>query len=516
MRKTPLFILILSFLAFSLTGIAYSWQGRMGGMGDPYGLIMDESDFLIHPSKIADGKGINFYGNYRFDWRGVPDWNYTLDMFNPTTGALSFSLPFRTSGHEWEHDVLLGTAMPLGPGRMGLFLQYVTKIGDYDGKENEYNPSAGGYFYHRYSLDSDLDTFAIRLLYGLPMGDFKLGGEVQLSYRNEENEIFFNQDLGGGSRNFFINPPFGAFIGYANQNLFPLMFPYDSKYWEALLKGSLKVSIGPIKTVFTVRGGYIFKGDNRLDYKSTSENIKMDGEVKGWRVRGDLWLRYPLSNDLSLPFLVKMEYQKKTRDGDGPGFGGLMGNTFDYKNREKILQMEAGGGVDKEIAKGMRIGAGIYYGYFKNKNDFSLTQSTVGFWGTLDQENYPDHTEHRVILRLSGEKEISPMVALRIGMNFFYGWVKEDFKINFISSAFNYNDKISLDGNRCGIGASMGATVKLERFSFEPFLGGSYQKLNLNGDGFSTWPFWGVPVSGYEMDKLKKEWSIGGGLSIRF
>ena len=67
MKKTLFLFMILSFLVFSLAGIAYSWQGRMAGMGDPYGLIMDESDFLIHPAGIAKGKGINFYGNYRFN-----------------------------------------------------------------------------------------------------------------------------------------------------------------------------------------------------------------------------------------------------------------------------------------------------------------------------------------------------------------------------------------------------------------------------------------------------------------
>lgn len=53
--------------------------------------------------------------------------------------------------------------------------------------------------------------------------------------------------------------------------------------------------------------------------------------------------------------------------------------------------------------------------------------------------------------------------------------------------------------------------MKFERFSIEPFVGGGYQKLKLNGDGFET----STPCF-IETDKLKKEWFVGGGLSIKF
>jgi hypothetical protein len=58
----------------------------------------------------------------------------------------------------------------------------------------------------------------------------------------------------------------------------------------------------------------------------------------------------------------------------------------------------------------------------------------------------------------------------------------------------------------------MGGTVKLDRFSLEPFIAGGYQKLNLEGDGFET-----VYIPGIlEGDMVRKEWSVGGGLSIKF
>jgi hypothetical protein len=510
MIKKSLLILILSFLVLSLAGVSHGWEGRMAGMGDPYGLIMDESDFLIHPAGIANGKGINFYGNYRFGYYDVTDWDYKLTLFNPSTGAFINNYSYKTSGDKQKHDGLLGAAFPLGPGRMGLFFEYAGKRGDYDGREVE---TSGSTTFNRYNLRSDLDDFSARLLYGLPMGRFKVGGEIQLAYRHEERKTSFITDF-FGDPSFLKNYPTGGAI--PQLNFFPFMFPYDSKYYEGLLKGSFEGAMGPAKITFTLRGGFIFGSDNKYEFMLIAPGISgssnMEGDVKGWKAGGDLWLRYPLAKDLSLPFLVKIDYQKKTREGDGPGFDIFSGINFDYKNREKIFQVEVGGGIDKELVKGTRIAAGIYYDYLQYENDFLLIASTSGFFEVYDHTNYPDHTEHQVILRLSGEKEFSPSVAMRMGLSFFYGWVKEDLKFIYNNSGpFSYTDKISLDGTHWGIGASLGGTVKFQQFSFEPFIGGGYQKLNLNGDGFDS----GTPAL-LEMDKTRKEWLIGGGLSIKF
>ena len=62
MEKRVWSVLTAFLFVFSLAGAAHSWQGRMESMGNPFGLVMDESDFLIHPAGIADGKEINFYG----------------------------------------------------------------------------------------------------------------------------------------------------------------------------------------------------------------------------------------------------------------------------------------------------------------------------------------------------------------------------------------------------------------------------------------------------------------------
>jgi hypothetical protein len=115
---------------------------------------------------------------------------------------------------------------------------------------------------------------------------------------------------------------------------------------------------------------------------------------------------------------------------------------------------------------------------------------------------------------LSGEREFSSSVTLRTGLDFFYGWVKEDYKFAFAESfapLSKYTEETSLDGHQWGINASLGSTFRLQRFSIEPFLGGGYQKTDLKGDGYET----RTPAD-LDMDKSKQEWLVGGGLSILF
>jgi len=519
MRRRLFVFVTVGLLTLSLTGVSHGWQGRMAGMGDPFGLVQDESDFLIHPSGIADGKGTNFYGHYRFNWRDVTDWDYSSNLFNPASGAIVEIWPYRGSGNDYEHNGLLGAAFPLGPGRMGLFFEYSGKRNEYDGDEKElFVPT---FYYHTYQLENELDSFALRLLYGLPLGRFRLGGEVQLAYRQEENETFMNEDISPpihAIRIFHTNYPLGGSSPW--RNLIPFMTPYDSNFWEALFKGSVEGAIGPAKAAFTIRGGFIFSGENEYNATSvfstspaTLSGMRTEGNVKGWRIGEDLWLRVPLSNGLSLPLLTRVDYQRKTRDGDGISNGFFFPNV-DYSNEEKILQVQAGGGIDKEFSRGTRAAAGIYYRYLQNKNSVDFMWFQGANWIDTNYSNYPDHRENQVLLKLSGEKELSPAVDLRMGIEFFYGWVDEDFRYNLTTSGppLASGSRTSLDGYHWGLGASLGGTVRFDRFSLEPFVAGGYQKLSLRGDGFET-----VYIPGIlEGDMVRKEWSIGGGLSIRF
>jgi hypothetical protein len=512
MRKEGLILFILSFSILTVLGTSYGWQGRMAGMGDPFGLVEDESDFLIHPSQIGATEGINFYGNYRFNYRDVTDWNYTLTSFD-SQGVLQTRWPFRGAGDEQEYDALLGTTFPLGPGCAGLFFQYSGKRGSTDGEENEFY--FGTRYFNTYDLESESDAFSLRILYGLPMGDTKFGGEVQLAYRQEENEDFVNEDQLSGSRALNTNFPLGGYHGKW-LDLLPFMIPYDSKYWETLFKGSSETGIGPAKLAFTARGGFIFGGNNHYRYEripdlGVTESIDMRGHVRGWRVGGDVWVRHPLSNGLSLPFVLRADYQKKTRDGDGQGIDFGSG---DYKQSQKEFQLEVGGGADKAYGEGVRLAGGIYYGYLRDRTEFVLEKIMGASHEYFDNSDYPRQTEHRVILKLSGEKEFSSSFAIRLGMNFFYGWMREHFQFDYVdagSGLTSYED-ISINGTHSGFQASLGGTMKSGRVILEPFVGGGYEMLDLDGHGTDDLPFTGSLL---EMDKTKGEWFIGAGFSIR-
>jgi hypothetical protein len=510
MRKRCL-LLFLPLLLLALASTSHAWQGRMGGMGDPFGLVADESDYLIHPAKIANGEGVRFYGDYRFTYTGVTDWDYALDVYN-TSGTLIGFYHYDTSGQEYKHNALLGAALPLGPGRAGLFFEYAGKRGDYDGAENIFGTPS----FATYNLRSDFDNFALRLLYGLPVGSFKLGGEVQFAYRQEKNETSW-QGLVGVAETY-LNQYFGPLQPYSN--LSPFLFPYDSSHWEALFKGSLEGKVGPLDLEFTLRGGFLFGSDNQLKYEAVvgpgTYAYDLNGGANGWRIGSDFWVRYPVSDTLSVPLLVRLDYQEKTRDGQGMGGGVYSGSFFEYENKERGFEIEVGGGVDKEIDKDTRIAAGIYYSYLDKKDDFQVVRTPAGFWQVFDHSDYPASIEHRVRLSLAGERKISPAVTLRLGINGFYGWVQEGLKYTYTLSTLPLVERhdIALAGSHWGIGASAGGSVRFQHFTLEPFVAASYEELALDGNGDFV-PSAGLPAL-YDMDSTRRAWNVGGGLSVLF
>lgn len=519
MRKGYL-VILLPLLVLVLAGTSHAWQGRMGGMGDPFGLVADEADYLIHPAKITKGEGVKLYGDYRGIYTGVLKWNAEVDRFS-AGGVLNAVFNRDGSGEEQRHEFLLGGSFPLGPGRMGLFFTYQGMRGDTTGEQPEWFPPSIPFLYDRYELLSDLDNFAFRLLYGLPVGGFNLGAEVQIAHRDEENKLLYDEDFAFGNRWLWTNYPFAS-IGGNYRELFLFMLPYDSQYWEALFKGSLEGKVGPLDLEFTLRAGFPFGGDNTLEYERTfsgtlAEVIDAKGDVTGWRIGGDLWLRYPLANDLSLPFLVRVDYQEKNRDGKGPGQLSLTGRNYSYESQEQSLGITAGGGLEKELAKGTKIAAGVYYSYLQGDNDLNVMDLGGGIWDNYDHSSFPDSREHQVMLRLAGELALSPVITLRMGLAPFFGWVREDFKFSYINVGIPfYTEDVSTDGYHWGIGASLGATVRVHHgFAVESFLTGGYQQLNLKGNGDRV-DLPGVTTWLYDMSKDRNEWSIGGGLSVLF
>lgn len=491
--KKFLFSLVSIFLfIFVVSGVSWGWQGRMAGLEDPYGLVSDESDFLIHSAKIAKGSGVKFYGDYRFTYRDVTKWDYKLSALS-NAGVLMNFYQYDTSGKEYKNDALLGVAFPLGTGRMGLFFTYDATRGSYNGHEDALMAAN----LYRYDLTGNLDNVAFRLIYGLPVGSFNLGGEAQLARHQAENE-----NVIPGYRNYTL-----ATI-LPMQNLTPFQLPYRSEYWEALLKGSLEGKAGPLDLAFTMRGGFLLGGNSSFELTQGSILVDFNGNVRGWRAGGDLWARYNLSDGLSLPFLLRVNYEKTSMEMTG--LREIIIYSYPYENHIKTLHIEAGGGVDKKFGKGTMAAAGIYYNYFKGKYDLSFSEATTVIQQVWNHSDYPSSSEHRILMRLSGERELTPAIKLRAGLTPFFGWIREDYNFNSLA----LTDEISLDGYHWGVGAALGASIKLEPVTLEPFFNVGYQHLKLDGDGNRVGG--GGIMNLWEMDKSRAEWYVGGGLSVLF
>lgn len=506
LQKRLFFFLLIISIFFSFSLASHAWQGRMAGMDDPYGLIADESDFLIHAAKIAYGKGVKLYGHYGLTYTGVTDLDNEYSFWG-AGGSYSYLGKSDISGDEFLHDALIGVTFPLGAGRIGVFFTYSGKMGDYDGPDiwSDGDSTVD-------ELESKFHTPAIRIIYGLPLGRFKLGTEAQLAYRNEKQEY---KETGSGWA--VINETYYLY------NLFT-MYPYDSSYWEALLKGSLEGKVGVFDAAFTIRGGYIFAGDNTLLYESQmpvgvpNAWYNLDGDVEGWRVGGEMWLRLPLSNTLALPFLLRVDYQTKIRDGNGPGMGGISYlDPINYDDETKYLAVTIGSGLDKALSYNSRLGAGIYYNYLWNKQDYHM----INYQGAVAQIYdmiIPDMSEHQLLLRLTGEHTISPTTILRGGLSLFYGYINMAGEDRYRASSYRGDYEGSGDGYHAGIGLSFGASILLKPVTLEPFIHGGYQILRVKWDGDEFNNISG-PYALAESDREKftrNQWYIGAGISVLF
>jgi hypothetical protein len=487
MGKRILFAVLLLMLVFVLAGVSYAWQGRMGGMSDPFGLVQDESDYLIHPAKIANGEGVRFYGDYRFTYTSVTKWD-DRD-------------PFLTDvdGQELRHNVLVGAAFPVWLGRMGLFFTYDGMRGSYDGDSGT----------TILKMKNDLDNFAWRLMYGLPLGSIKLGAEAQLAYRHELQRV----------------DNFDAFLVVLNDWWVPYLYPNDSKYLEALFKGSLEGKVGALDVEFTLRGGLDLPGTNSSEWDLQQQSPpgvpvaawNTNGEVHGWQIGGDLWLRYPLTPDLTLPFLVRADYLQRSRNGFGPGFDPIGSLTMSFQGEVKDLAITVGGGIDKGIGKSSRIAAGIYYNFLQGKERF-----TPIFADPVESERldltYPDSMEHQLLLRLVYEHAFSSVVTVRTGLNVFYGWVIPELRVDAIDTVFGVYHAHEGPGHGYdwGFGLSLGGTVKVTPITLEPFVGFGYRQLHLGLSG--TQVASGIPPVFFPIAETisRNEWLIDTGLSILF
>ncbi|MCP4668252.1 MAG: MtrB/PioB family outer membrane beta-barrel protein [Deltaproteobacteria bacterium] len=556
MKKGLLVLVGACFLIFTVCGGALGWQGRMDGMGDPVGLVGDESDFLVHPAKAAHGKGVKIYSHYGFKYTDVDwDWEADLDggLVPAILGALSLSYDLENDGDEWWHEALLGLTFPMGPGRMGVFFEFEGEYGDYGG-HGVLTGGVGGLGSATLDMKNDVDTdmndFALRLVYGVPMGKVNLGMEAKLAYREEENS--WDSSLDSLSVTGAVLPTISIdSTNFPITGLNRLLLPYDSDYWEFSFKTGVNWSIGSVEFDLTPRVGFIFGGDNSWDSDLTvdvgavrrvfpgataTNDFDMDGDVDGWNLGLDFWLRFPVTNDVSMPFLFRVDYREKERDGSGDGMfditiggasivGGGVPTTWDYEMEEETLEITAGGGLDINVSKQTKIAFGLFYSYINSETnletDLGINTPAGGInLITETDDGYPEYTEHQVRLEFAGEHAISSTFQLRGGLHLFYGWVDQEYDIdggaNILGAALPavLNNTIELDGDHWGIDLSVGVSVMFDGFVVEPFINGGYHELSLDGD--EEWNALGAQLLTFDVDTERSEWFIGAGFSLLF
>jgi hypothetical protein len=523
-------IIMFCFLGV-VAGASYAWQGRMEGMDNPQGLIGDESDLLIHPTQIASGEGVKYYFDYKFTYTGLIHMDSNIDL-----GIGPINVPILggnlTSGHATEHNTLIGATFPFAKGRMGVFFGYDKQNGDFDSdiKLFGYTTPVDS------NADTRLDNYALRLIYGQPVGGMNLGAELGVAYRNEKQD---------DTLSLMEYPAILSLEGIGAT--LPYMIPFNSNYWELSGKLGLNKKLNKTDIEWTVYGaGILSAGSDNQYLLKAGEDVPimtsglgyrdaMNGDVSGYRVGSDLWVRHQLNEELSLPFLVSVGYTKKDRDGDGLllpyayGFAPLpdpLNVNLNYKDIAKTLNVKVGGGVVHGVKDCGQFGVGLYYNYIQSRDRLDVLGEYVGL-NRLYLDNYahgnlnkfPYQQEHRLVLNVAGEQVVCDDLTVRGGLDFFYGWVVSDDyggSADFDLSGFNQsivgsgNASLPRDGHTWGISGSLGATKKLCGLTFEPFIKGGYQFFDTAG---STQVFGPVSVG---LDKKKAEWFTACGLSVLF
>ena len=345
-------------------------------------------------------------------------------------------------------------------------------------------------------------TFALKAIYGLPVGPVNVGAELGFAYVKEEQKNLMPTEM-------LINFPWGA-EDKPVLNLLPYMIPFDSKYWEANAKVSAAGKTGPVSYMFTLRGGLPFAADNEYVYSDLEdpESFWAEGKVKGFNVAGDLWMRYAVSDNISLPFVVSAGFKKITRDGSGFFDGGF---PIEYEHEAKDIFVTVGGGAEMTPTSGTRLAAGLYYNYLKSEQNAQFIEPGDPSWYFDNYTDMPKTSEHRLTLRLLAEQELNSVLSLRGGLSAFYGLAKRNY--SYIADGYFWITpspvSVSADGAHYGVNASLGASIKAGAVVLEPFINAGYAKFKTDGDGFTE----SMPTY---VEVNKTNWLAGGGLSVKF
>lgn len=555
MRKVLLVTMSLLLFSFMLSGPAFSWQGRMAGMGDPTGLVEDESDLLIHPAAITNIKTFKMFGDYKFtyadhdsSWGANLSNAVTLPFIGATIDAAGGN--WSADGPRYQHDALVGFTAPVGAGTGGIFITYRGVRTDYDGTSGLAG-SAEGFtagLGSAFNVKNFIDDIAIKGIYGQPLGcgDLSWGAEVQVSYHREENKTANAITYAGLNGTNYLSDASvyqkNDFWGF----LFPFTMPRDDEFWELSAKTGLEGTLGPAKIGVTVRGGAFVGGNSNWDYSDSinmaSQNVSLKnsfnlaGDVDGWRVGGDIWARVPYSNTVSLPFILKMDYLERNRTGSGTGTfndytGELFGDptsatlAYGYSGKEKMLNIETGGGVDIQMSKTFKVAAGLYYNYINYKQSLSLVGSypalelpiDIPLFVNLDYANYPERTEHLVRFKVAAEQQYSPTTTLRGGLQVFGGTAEESYSFmpNVNNALVVLSNQGDLTGTHWGIMGSIGATCQFQGFTLEPFVQAGYQELSLSDSNGLT-SVLSYPLLPWNLSRDTKDVVVSVGASIKF
>lgn len=501
MKKTILLLAALFLFNLVVHSQSFAWQGRMAGTGDAYGLVEDESDFLIHPAAIASsGKDTNAYGAYRVNYKRISQWDNTTAV--PSENR---DYPYESNGHELGNVGNIGTSLPIGNGRIGIFFEYLGKISDYSGEENDYG---AGTHDHRFDIKTGSHFLNLNTVYGKSAGNFKLGGQFQLSYKNEHNASYF-RDL--ESKNVY-----DAILGSPAQDLYTYKIPFESDYYELLGKLSVEGAIGTVKNTLTLKGGapLPFASNNKYDSKDGTFEVTMKGEVAGWNIGCDYWLRLPLSKDFSMPFLVSIVHKRITRDGSGNSNDS---SRVSYENNTENTNVTTGGGADFYFNKSTKIAIGLYYDYLRSIEDILIKDDHTTNVISLDYPNYPKNTENRVTIKTMIETKLTPGFSLLSGLNAFYGKITSKYYSTASSTATGraIESDLSTDGYNWGFNISLGTAVKTGNADVEPFINFGYYKLKIDGNGVYN-SYITAQYFSATGESEKTDWTLGGGLSVRY
>jgi hypothetical protein len=498
MKKTGLlFVALLTFGLFAHSQ-GFGWQGRMAGTGDAYGLLEDESDFLIHPAAIAPGKDLNFYGTYRLTYDYVSQWDNKTSV-----PSQNYDYPYEAKGHEWKNEGQAGIALPLGTGRMGIFFEYLGTRAKYNGDENNYQNTTND---HEFKVESEADNFNLRAIYGKPLGDIKLGVEIQISYKDEENKNILDNSV----QNYFRT----ARYLHLDADFFKYIMPVCSDYYESIGKLSIDGKLGTVKNTFTIKGGATlpFAVNNKYDYNNATTEVNATGDVKGWNTGLDYWVRFPLNKDVSLPFIISVYHKQIKRDGSGDSNSGF---NFSYEHKSEDTNYTAGGGADFILKKDIRIAIGIYYNFLKSNQDMHIKEVDASDTWVYDYPEYPTKEESRITFKAMTEINFTSGLTFLSGLNVFYGRVKSNYISSCTNDGSHYSDsELFTKGHNWGINLSFGTIHKTGKTIIEPFINAGFCRYKVSGDGYYDAGF--LLTGDTTGESEKTDWIIGGGLSVKY